>query len=44
MSKYKMAKGKQAAPPKAGLPCVILVIGLVIAIGVFIFLVMKYAS
>lgn len=44
MSKFKTPKAKAPPTPRAGLPCVILVIGGVIAIGIFIFLVMKYAS
>ncbi len=45
MAKYKNPGAKKAAvAPRAGLPCLIIVIGGVIGLFVFIFLVLKYAS
>ncbi len=45
MAKFKPVrpKGKQQPQVKGGLPCVVLVIGGVIAIMLLLFLVMKYA-
>ncbi len=47
MAKLKaINKGKKAAAPpmRAGLPCVVMVILIVIAVMVLLFLVMKHAS
>jgi hypothetical protein len=45
MAKYRNPGGKKAAPqPRAGWPCVIIVITGVILLFVFLILVMKYAS
>jgi hypothetical protein len=46
MAKLKPAKGKSnvVPPVRGGLPCVVLVILMVIAVGVLLFLVMKYAG
>ncbi len=43
-NKLARPKGKQVPQVRGGLPCVVLVIGLVIFVGVLLFLVMKYAS
>jgi hypothetical protein len=46
MGKYKTPKPKSSAPapPRAGLPCVIVVILGVVGLMVLLILVMKYAS
>ena len=45
MAKYRTPGAKRPpVPPKAGWPCVIIVILGVIGLFVFIFLVMKYAA
>jgi hypothetical protein len=45
MAKYRNPSGKKAAPqPRAGWPCVVIVIAGVIGVFVFLILVMKYAS
>jgi hypothetical protein len=46
MAKYKTPKPKSSAPasPRAGLPCVIIVIAGFFAVLIFLILVMKYAS
>jgi hypothetical protein len=45
MAKYRNPSGKKAAPqPRAGWPCVIIVIAGVVFLFAFLVLVMKYAS
>ncbi len=45
MAKYKNPGAKRPAPaPRAGLPCLIIVIAGIIGLFVFLFLVMKYAG
>jgi hypothetical protein len=45
MAKYKNPGAKKAVPtPRAGLPCLIIVIAGVIGLFIFLILVMKYAS
>ena len=43
MGKFKLVRAKKAAQPqvKPGLPCLILVIGAVVLIGILLFVVMK---
>ncbi len=45
MPKYKTPRPKQSVPqPRAGWPCVVIVIFGVLALSLLLFLVMKYAS
>ncbi len=45
MAKFRTPTGKKPVPaPRAGLPCLIIVVGILIGIFLLLFLVMKYAS